>query len=260
MSFWLSFDTPEVMSSEQHMWIQSYINKVNKAIYKGDYEAAEPEWEKYIDLHDAVAYFLAKEVTHDVEGFQGSFHMYKDIGAEAKLHFGPVWDFGSSFYNNSFQPSAPCLTLDYSVYNHHWIQELVKYRRFQSAVKRAWAEFYAGIEWLDPFIDRFKASIAPAMAAEIRRWDSWQALNFESALADYSALLHAKIDYLNELWAIPAIGDLNADGSIDSTDVSAILEIVLTGGDYQEAADFNDDNRIDSTDVSAILEIVLGSK
>lgn len=52
-------------------------------------------------------------------------------------------------------------------------------------------------------------------------------------------------------------GDLNGDGSIDSSDVSILLEKVLLGGAYIAAADLNGDGTIDSSDVSALLERVL---
>lgn len=59
----------------------------------------------------------------------------------------------------------------------------------------------------------------------------------------------------------PVKGDINGDGFIDSSDVSAILEIVLSDSDITpallEIGDFNGDGFIDSSDVSAILEYVL---
>lgn len=56
-------------------------------------------------------------------------------------------------------------------------------------------------------------------------------------------------------------GDIDGDGQIDSSDVSALLEIVLAGGEltpHQLAAgDIDGSGEIDSSDISALLEIVL---
>lgn len=205
--FGLSFETPEEFSDEQYQWIKNYINTVNAAIYRGDYDAANPEWEKYIDLDDAVRYYIAKEVTHDVEGFSGSVHMYKDLGDDAKLHFGPVWDFGSSFYDyaNSYNPDSPCLILDDTHYTKHWIQELVKYERFQRMTRYLWTEFYYSCDWLEPLLARFEATVAPVIDNELKRWDSRQALRFHTDYATYCDLLRSKIAYLNGLWDLTSV-------------------------------------------------------
>ena len=58
-------------------------------------------------------------------------------------------------------------------------------------------------------------------------------------------------------------GDLNDDGSIDGSDVSILLEMVLAGDltDTQIAlADLNDDNSVDGSDVSILLEMVLAGE
>lgn len=53
-------------------------------------------------------------------------------------------------------------------------------------------------------------------------------------------------------------GDINGDGAVDSSDVSALLEMVLSGTDaVTPEADLNGDGAIDSNDVAALLEQVL---
>ena len=55
-------------------------------------------------------------------------------------------------------------------------------------------------------------------------------------------------------------GDLNDDGSVDSSDVAILLEMVLTGGIVPIAADINADGALDSSDVSILLEMVLSGE
>ena len=60
-----------------------------------------------------------------------------------------------------------------------------------------------------------------------------------------------------------AKGDINGDDAIDGNDVSALLEMVLSGGvnDAQKAAaDITGDNSVDGNDVSALLEMVLSGE
>lgn len=73
---------------------------------------------------------------------------------------------------------------------------------------------------------------------------------------------HAEWGRFTEILPIPtySLGDINQDGNIDGSDVSALLEMVLSGGvtDEQVAvADINSDGAVDGSDVSALLEMVL---
>lgn len=76
----------------------------------------------------------------------------------------------------------------------------------------------------------------------------YEAYNAASMWKDFAPI----VPDLNSL-----TGDLNGDDALDSSDASILLEIVLSGGLYMEAADLNHDRAIDSSDVAALLEIVL---
>lgn len=57
-------------------------------------------------------------------------------------------------------------------------------------------------------------------------------------------------------------GDINDDGQLDATDVSAMLELTLSGlgseqSEVMARSDINGDGSLDATDVSALLEMVL---
>lgn len=54
-------------------------------------------------------------------------------------------------------------------------------------------------------------------------------------------------------------GDINGDGAVDSTDVSALMEIILGGADpaTMKKADINKDGVVDGADITALLEMIL---
>lgn len=60
-----------------------------------------------------------------------------------------------------------------------------------------------------------------------------------------------------ELEPITIPGDINGDGSCDTTDISAMLSRLLVKSDYDAIFDLNDDGSIDGTDSSSLLEVVL---
>ena len=78
----------------------------------------------------------------------------------------------------------------------------------------------------------------------------------------------AKRFFLDEVMAVSEsmAGDVNKDGRVDISDVTALIDIVL-GKDstqpYQydhDAADVNDDGKTDISDVTALIDIILGKE
>lgn len=78
----------------------------------------------------------------------------------------------------------------------------------------------------------------------------------------YQWRLFTHIEEYGEAPVVP--GDLDGTGVIDGSDVSAMLEIVLSGGELTPeqlaAGDIDGSGTIDGSDVSAILEIVLSGE
>lgn len=56
-----------------------------------------------------------------------------------------------------------------------------------------------------------------------------------------------------------AVGDVNGDGSVDVTDINAVLQFVMGDGveEYRSRADVNGDGTIDVADINSILSILL---
>ena len=61
-------------------------------------------------------------------------------------------------------------------------------------------------------------------------------------------------------WKLAVVkGDVNGDGTVDISDVVALVNIILNGSsDYQAEADVNNDEGIDISDVVALVNIILG--
>ena len=52
-------------------------------------------------------------------------------------------------------------------------------------------------------------------------------------------------------------GDVNGDGQVDIEDVTALISLVLNGGEYFVNADVNEDSSIDIEDVTALINYIL---
>ena len=55
-------------------------------------------------------------------------------------------------------------------------------------------------------------------------------------------------------------GDLNFDNQVDISDVTILVEIILTGADVTAAADVNGDGVASIADVTAVVDMILGNQ
>ncbi len=78
------------------------------------------------------------------------------------------------------------------------------------------------------------------------------------SLEDYAAA-----DYWNRFAAIQPIGgnvpgDLSGDGVLTVQDVTRLIDLVLSGGEYSSVADVNGDGQVNIQDVTILIRMVLG--
>jgi hypothetical protein len=65
-------------------------------------------------------------------------------------------------------------------------------------------------------------------------------------------------DYFGKIEEMPGEepGDVNGDGSVNISDVNAVIDAIL-GGSFDSAADVNSDGAVNISDVNAIIAIIL---
>ena len=56
----------------------------------------------------------------------------------------------------------------------------------------------------------------------------------------------------------PVNGDLNGDGTVDISDVNALINIILGKAEFDPRGDLNNDSEIDITDANILINIILG--
>lgn len=188
---WFTYKSPEELSEEQESYITNFLNKANDAIYSKD--KSSTEWEKYVDMDTLVNYYLVYEIMGNREGFHGSCYLHKDRGADKKLIFGPVWDFGNSLWDMSN-------TFIYEEYPYgiKWIDEIAKFPRFQQAVRARWAEKRAGLmAYLRAEVDAFIDKITPASLCNCQRWPEYGNTNVQARKAAFYNLIENRLAWLD---------------------------------------------------------------
>ena len=232
---WVTYKTPEVLSYQQEQYLTQQIMMLDNLIY-GDKNSDEL-W-KYLDMDALAKFYIVQELTDNYESFHGSCYLHKDIGANEKWNFGPVWDFGSSFNRDKSQ-----YMYQGDVWHNHWIPEICKFPAFMARVKEIWREFYANeYNKIYSFIDAHEAQIAGAAVKDKERWSQYHGSQSLSTYIDRTTeVLRKNAAWLNEQWKDNngnGGGGNSDNGDDDGDDTPSTLDYmyVWMGGQYVEYA------------------------
>lgn len=189
-----TYKTPEELSAAQENFLRSQMTAINTAIYTSD--KSSTEWEQYIDIESLAKFYIVQEIMDNYESFHGSCYLYRDMGQENKWHFGPVWDFGSSFNRDKKR-----YLYEGDVWHNTWIPELCRFPRFMERVKAIWQEFYSTkFPEIYTFIDQYAAYITPATVTDRERWPKYGNTNeAEKATAVKQWLTNSAV-WLQQQW------------------------------------------------------------
>ncbi len=196
----ITYHSPEVLSDEQMAYLVGLLTAVDNAIY-GE-TPTSTAFTDYIDLDALVRFYVLQEIMDNGESFSGSCYWHKDRGDDAKIVFGPVWDFGSSLchWRQDYESFIYENTPSYSI--QRWIGDLAKFRIFQMKVREVWDEFKQN-HWDNVFtvFDEQETLINSAIIQDRKRWPEY---NITTPLHyRYNAVKNSittKVNWLDQQW------------------------------------------------------------
>ena len=193
-TMWITYKTPEVLSYQQEQYLTQQMKLIDNLVY-GDKNSNEL-W-NYLDMDALAKFYIVQELTDNYESFHGSCYLHKEIGANSKWHFGPVWDFGSSFNRDKSQ-----YMYQGDVWHNHWIPEICKFPAFMERVKEIWNEFYNGnYNNIYSFIDTHENLIKQAAVKDKERWGQYHGSQTISTYIDRTTeVLRKNAAWLNQQW------------------------------------------------------------
>lgn len=214
-TMWITYKTPEVLSSQQEQYLTQQMQLIDNLVY-GDKQSDEI-W-NYVDMDALAKFYIVQEITDNYESFHGSCYLHKEMGANEKWHFGPVWDFGSSFNRDKSQ-----YMYQGDVWHNHWIPEICKFPAFMNRVKEIWNEFYNGkYNNIYTFIDTHESLIKQAVVKDKERWPQYHGSQTLSTYIDRTTdVLRKNAKWLNDnQWTIPDNGDGGNDDDNDNPEIN----------------------------------------
>ena len=116
-----------------------------------------------------------------------------------------------------------------------------------------------GTTWEKAYtIDKEDAAIIPEKSRGTVRWvlnlNANQPANFRIAMTGGGTASNYVDDFV--LYYKDSIGDVNADGAVNISDVNALISIILAG-ETSPAADVNGDGQVNIADVNAVINQIL---
>ena len=234
-TMWVTYKTPEVLSSAQEAYLTNQIQLLDNLIY-GDKNSNEL-WQ-HLDMDALARFYIVQELTDNYESFHGSCYLYKDMGDDQKWKFGPVWDFGSAFNRDKSQ-----YIFEGAVWHNHWIPEICKFPTFKEYVKTIWQDFYANsFNSIYTFTNEQLTLLATAASVDAERWPEYNGnANLSKRINQINQQLKQAGEWLNSQWGsgnndTGDNGDDNGDSNEDNNGDN--------NGDSNE--DNNEDNNGDN--------------
>ena len=206
-TMWVTYKSPEVLSSEQETYLTLQIQLLDNLIY-GDKNSDEL-WQ-YLDMDALARFYIVQEITDNYESFHGSCYLYKDMGGTEKWKFGPVWDFGSAFNRDKSQ-----YLFQGDVWHNHWIPEICKFPAFMQHVQTIWKDFYANrFNDIFTFTADQLSLLKTAAAVDAQRWPDYNGnADLTKRITQINDRLRRNAEWLNKQWG----GDNNDNNDDNNT-------------------------------------------
>ena len=277
------------MTRAQFNYIHSAIDRMEDAFASANFKDSLEGYRKYIDVQSFMDYQIVQELSHNVDAYRLSAKFYKrrdSIDPRFKM---VIWDlnlaFGNARHNQGYYTNTWVYWLNPVLYSNNdsmipfWWYKL---RSDDAYIEARWARW---AEWRQNNLrsDRIIATI-DSLAGELTccgaidrnsqawpRWGQWVWPNYyvsnsyEDEINFLKNWLTERIAWLDERWGYeePSLllrGDVNGDGDVNVTDVTLLLEYVLTEdatGVDLAAADCSLDGSWNVIDVTMLIHFIL---
>jgi subtilisin-like proprotein convertase family protein len=181
------YPKPDDITYDQKVYIQTFINDFETALYGDNFADPVNGYNKYIDVDSFIDYFIVNELSRNIDGFRKSFFFNKDKDESedeiSKLKAGPVWDFDWAWKDIWSCPIFEAT--DGSGWAHDindcnpdvaspgWHIRLLEDPAFQNRLRCRWEDFrstFLSDEAIDAYIDETAALLNDAQSRHFDRW------------------------------------------------------------------------------------------
>ena len=277
----------EDMTQEQILYIRARIDLMESTLW--NYRpTGTSNYQEYLDVENFIDYQIAQEFGHNVDAYRlsGKFFKRRDsVDARFKM---VLWDmelaYGIPYYLNgwrsdlwSYQMNDTLLVSGDPYLVPFWWYKLNNDPAYTAKLKARWAEYRRSnitLERIYAVIDSLAGALTldGAIARNSQAWPRWGVYvwpnnyipqNYDDALSFLKQWLSDRIAWMDEQLGFdpdaPQRGDVNGDGVVNISDVTTLINYLLTGNAAADAAaDCDLDGKAGIGDVTALVNYLLG--
>ena len=226
---------------EQKQYIQQYMKQFEDALAGENFMDPVNGYAKYIDVNSFVDYFLAQEMTKNVDGYRLSTFLHKERDSDGgKIFMGPIWDFnlgfGNANYCTSGNPEGFVYNFNFVCSDDFWLipfwwSRLLQDENFRTKVSERWSELRA-TKWKEAAILNYVDSVTTVLneGSQQRNFTAWSVLNKYVWPNYYIGSSHAnEVDWLKD-WVSDRLAwlDQNLSPVITDTETEEKLDARVT--------------------------------
>lgn len=200
----------------QKNYIRSHIQKVEDALYGDDFTGEDgTNYSEYIDMDNAVDYFLFNEVMVNEDAYTtGSHYFYKvsdtfnedgSLKNIGRIYFGPIWDYdkclGPDKSDSGSTDEERYRMLEGFSLDDAWFKAMLKDQRFLSRFKERWntlKQMLVSMISEGGMIDRYYAENSRSQADDLAYWFPDKENVYEEEIADLKNRIAHRIAYVDE--------------------------------------------------------------
>jgi hypothetical protein len=278
----------EDLTQDQVDYINNRIDQMEQHLW--NYRpTGSASYQDYLDVDNFVDYQLAQELGHNVDGYRLSGKFFKRRDSEDARFKMVLWDMNLAYGNSDYFQGWRTDTWIYQnndlLYSEgdeqlvpFWWYRLNTVPDYIDALKTRWAQYRRGNlrdDRIMATIDSL-ATVLNSRGAVRRNYQAWPrwgqyvwpnyyvATGFADEVAWLKQWLTDRIAWMDEQLGFDPNasmrGDVNIDGTVDINDVTALINILLTGatdGVDLEAANCNLEGGVDINDVTVLINYLL---
>ena len=166
--------------AQQQAYIASYLDSFETALKVPNWTDPVNGYRKYMDVNSFVDYFIANELSKNVDGLRLSTYLYKNKYSHGgKIVAGPVWDYNIAYGNVDYGDCTTSYGWAYQTVENatgavpFWWDRLMQDPVYKSTLKCRWAELRQTVlstTAINHYIDSIVTIISEAQQRHFVQW------------------------------------------------------------------------------------------
>ncbi len=180
----------EEMATEQVEYIQNYIHEFEQALYNETFATNTSTYQQYIEVAAFIDFWLANEISYNVDGMRMSTFMYKERDSDGgKLKMGPAWDFNLSLGNGydcnsqnqyGFLKDFNVVCPNSSRHIPFWWNKLLEDPSYTKQVRCTWENYRANFLATNKILNQVNEIAQYLEEAQARNFNKWPIINIKT--------------------------------------------------------------------------------